>query len=72
MFVFTFDRTLFKFNAEGPEFDVLLKLAPTIGKRYLTYSHREYYFPFVVLVSFCDLIQPPRSRPISLSLSEIN
>ena len=50
----------------------LEKLAPTSGKRYLTYSHREYYFPFVVLVSFCDLIQPPRSRPISLSLSEIN
>lgn len=66
------DRTWHKYNAEGPEYDVPSKPAPTNGKRYLTYSHREYYFPFVVLVSFCDFIQPPRSRPISLSLSEIN
>ena len=41
MFVFTFDRKLFRFNADGPEFEALLKLAPPIGKRYSTYSRRE-------------------------------
>ena len=40
MFAFAFVRGLLKFNAEGPEFEVLFQFAPTIGKRYMTYSHR--------------------------------
>ena len=34
MFVLTFERGLFKFNAEGPAFEVLLELPETIGKRF--------------------------------------
>ena len=33
MFVFTLERGLFKFSADGPEYEVLSKLAPTSGKR---------------------------------------
>ena len=77
MFAFAFVRGLLKFNADGPEFEVLFQFAPTIGKRYMTYSHRPEN-PAVILAgflydfSFCDFIQPPRSLPISHKRSEIS
>lgn len=41
MFVFTFDRGLFKFRADEPALEVLFQLAPTIGKRNDLFPERD-------------------------------
>lgn len=56
MFVFVFERALFRFRANTPALDVFVQLPPRLGSR--NGPHPKTY-------TLCDLIQPPSMRPIS-------
>ncbi len=65
MFVFTFERALFKFNAATPALAPLFQLPNRIGRR-----DRSHYTCFAGCApSRWDLIQPPNNLPTSLILS---
>lgn len=62
MFVFTFDRGLFRFTLNTPALEVLFQLPPRIGS---SIDSSPIVSNIYLLTAF---IQPPNMRPISLSI----